>query len=62
MGRPAATRKALWLAAAAAGFAAIGALAKVLPDLSQDNLALVALLLPVWLGLALGFRWAMRRS
>ena len=60
LGRPAAMRKAFWVVATAAGFAAVGALAKVLPGLSQDNLALGALLLPAWIGLALGFRWAMR--
>jgi predicted membrane channel-forming protein YqfA (hemolysin III family) len=56
LGRPAATRKAFWLVAAAAGFAAIGVLAKVLPGLAQDNLMIGAFLLPVWLGLAVGFR------
>jgi hypothetical protein len=61
LGRPAAMRKAFWVVATAAGFAAIGALAKALPGLSQDNLALVVFLLPVWLGLASGFHWAMRR-
>ena len=62
LGRPAAMRTAFWLVIAAAGFAAIGVLAKVLPGLSQDNLALGAFLLPVWLGLAAGFRWAMHRG
>lgn len=62
LGRPAAMRKAFWVVATSAGFAAIGALAKALPGLSQDNLALVVFLLPVWLGLASGLRWAMRRS
>jgi hypothetical protein len=62
LGRPAAIRKAFWLMVAAAGFAAIGVLAKVIPGLSQDNLALGAFLLPVWLGLAAGFRWAMHRG
>jgi hypothetical protein len=62
MGRPGAMRKAFWVVATAAGFAAIGLLCKALPGLSQDNLVLVALLLPVWLGLALGCRWATRRG
>jgi len=62
LGWPAATRKALWVVAAAAGFAAIGVLVKALPGLSQDNLALAAFLLPVWLGLASGFRSLTRRS
>jgi hypothetical protein len=55
-------RKAFWVVATAAGFAAIGVVAKALPGLSQDNLVLVAFLLPVWIGLVLGFRWALRRS
>ena len=59
LGRPAATRKAFWVAATAACFAAIGLLAKALPGLSQDNLMLVAFLLPVWFGLASGFRSAL---
>jgi hypothetical protein len=62
LGRPAAIRKAFWVLATAAGFAAIGVLAKALPGLSQDNLILVAFFLPVWLGLALGFRWTVRSS
>ena len=62
LGRPAAMRKAFWVVATAAIFAAIGFLAKAIPGLSQDNLVLVAFLLPAWIGLALGFRWAMRRS
>jgi len=62
LGRPAAMRNAFWVVATATGFAAIGVLAKAIPGMSQDNLVLVAFLLPVWIGLALGFRWAMRRS
>jgi hypothetical protein len=62
LGRPAAMRKAFLVVATAAGFAALGVLAKAIPGLSQDNLVLVAFLLPVWLGLALGFRWAMRQN
>jgi hypothetical protein len=62
LARPAATRRAFWVAAAAAGLAAIGLVAKVVPSLSQDNLELALFLLPVWLGLAAGFRSAMRRS
>ena len=62
LGRPAAMRKAFWVVATATGFAAIGVLAKAIPGLSQDNLVLVAFLLPVWIGLALGFRWALRRN
>jgi hypothetical protein len=62
LGRPASVRKAFWVVATAAGFAAIGVIAKAFPGVSQDNLALVAFLLPVWMGLVLGFRWALRRS
>jgi hypothetical protein len=62
LGRAAATRKALWVAVAAAGFAAIGLVAKAFPGFSQDNLELVAFLLPVWLGLAAGLRSSTRRS
>jgi hypothetical protein len=61
LGRPAATRKAFWVTVSAAGFAALGLVAKALPGFAQDNLELVALLLPVWLGLAAGFRGAMWR-
>ena len=39
-----------------------GVLAKAIPGLSQDNLVLVAFLSPVWIGLALGLRCALRRS
>jgi hypothetical protein len=60
LGRPAAMRKAFWAIVAAAGFATIGVLAKVLPGLSQDNLVIAAFVLPVWLGLAVGFRLLMR--
>ena len=60
LGRPAALRKAFWIVAAAASFAAIDVLAKLIPGLSQDNLAIGAFLLPVWLGLAAGFRYLMR--
>jgi hypothetical protein len=62
LGRPAATRKAFWVTVSAAGFAALGLVAKALPGFAQDNLELVALLLPVWLGLAAGFRSSTRRS
>ena len=62
LGRPAAVRKAFWVAATAAGFAAIGILAKALPGLSQDNLILVAFCYRFGLAWPLGFRWAMRRT
>jgi len=62
MGRHRSMRRAFWVTAAAAGFAVIGLVCKALPGPAQDNLVLVAFLLPVWLGLAVGFRWAMRRG
>ena len=62
LGRPTGTRRAFWLAAAATGFAAIGLVAKALPGYSQDNLVFIAFFLPVWLGLAAGFRWASRQT
>jgi hypothetical protein len=62
LGWPAATRKALWVVVAAAGFATIGVLAKALPGLSQSNLELIVFLLPVWFGLAVGLRGATRRG
>jgi hypothetical protein len=49
-------RRAFLLAASAAGLAGLGLIVKMLPGHSQDNWALIALLLPVWLGMALGFR------
>lgn len=57
-----AARRALWLAASAAGLAGLGLAAKVLPGYAQDNWSLIALLLPVWGGMAIGFRWLMRQS
>jgi len=46
-GRPHAQR--VLVVATATGFAAIGVLAKAIPGMSQDNLVLVAFLLPVWI-------------
>ncbi len=57
-----AVRVAFWLSASAAGLAGLGLVAKILPGGSQDNWALMALLLPVWIGMALGFRWLSRHS
>jgi hypothetical protein len=61
-GRQAAIRKAFWLAVSAAGFAALGLLAKVLPGYSQDNMPFVVFFLPTWLGLVAGLRWLLRQS
>jgi hypothetical protein len=49
-------RAAFLVAASAAALSLLGLLAKVLPGVSQDNLAFIALLLPVWLGLAFALR------
>jgi hypothetical protein len=62
LGRPTAMRKAFWVVATAAAFAVIGVLSKAIPGLSQDNLALAAFMLPVWIGLTSGFRLVMRQS
>jgi hypothetical protein len=55
-GRSRAIRRGFVVAAAAAVAAAVGVLVKVLPGSTQDNLAFIVLLLPVWVGLALGLR------
>jgi hypothetical protein len=49
-------RSAAFIAAAAAGLAVTGVLAKVLPGTTQDNTAFLALFLPMWLGMAWGLR------
>jgi hypothetical protein len=49
-------RLAYRLAVGAAVLALVGAVAKVLPGLTQDNTAFLLLLVPVWLGMALGLR------
>ncbi|HEY4183804.1 MAG TPA: DUF4105 domain-containing protein [Polyangia bacterium] len=56
MGWPGATRKAFLVTAAATAFALAACLIKILPFAHQDNTALIALLLPVWAGMALGTR------
>jgi hypothetical protein len=54
-GRERAIRRAFWVAASAAAASILGLLLKVLPGFFlQDNVAFVALLLPLWMGLALG--------
>jgi hypothetical protein len=55
-GRPAATRKAFWIAASASALAAGGLLLKVTPWFRQDNLPLIGAFLPMWVGLAVGLR------
>jgi hypothetical protein len=52
--RERATRRAFYVAAAALAFAALGIVAKVLPGDAQDNSAFVALMVPLWAGMALG--------
>ena len=51
-----ARRPLLQVARAAVVLAVLGVLIKVIPGVRQDNGALVALMLPLWLGLALGAR------
>jgi hypothetical protein len=51
--RPSA-RAATVVAAAAAALSLLGLAAKLLPGIDQDNLAFIALLLPVWLGMTFG--------
>jgi hypothetical protein len=57
-GRPASARRALWVAATALAFALFGLLLKLLPGPAQDNVPWVALLLPIWIGMAAGLAWA----
>jgi hypothetical protein len=61
VGRPGATRKALFVTAAAFVLAVAAAIIKLLPVAPQDNAALIAMLLPLWLGMTLGIR-ALRRA
>jgi hypothetical protein len=56
-GRAGATRKAFWLAAAAAGAGVLGVLLKVLPWFDQHNGQIIAFTLPVLVGAALSTRW-----
>jgi hypothetical protein len=53
-GRAASIRRAFLLAATAAGLAALGLVLGALPAFAQDNRAFLALLLPIWAGLAAG--------
>jgi len=53
-------RRAFHLATSAAGLACAGLAAKIFPGYSQDNGALIALLLPVWFGMVMGARWQAR--
>jgi hypothetical protein len=61
-GRPAATRKAFLIVAAAAGASLLGLLLKALPWFVQDNSAFIALFLPFWGGLAFALRGLERRA
>jgi hypothetical protein len=56
LGWAGARRAAYWTAAAAAVLALVGIAAKILPGTTQDNAAFLALLIPLWLGLAWGLR------
>jgi hypothetical protein len=55
-GRRAATRAAFWIATAAAGLSAAGLLLKATPWFRQENLVLIGLFLPIWIGLTVGLR------
>lgn len=55
-GRATALRRAFLVAASAAALSSVGLIAKLLPGPAQDNLAFVALLLPLWAGMALALR------
>jgi hypothetical protein len=61
-GRARAVRRAYRLAGAAAVAAGLGVLAKALPGVHQDNTAFIALMLPLWLGLAAGLRLLGQRA
>ena len=56
LGWPGSRRLAYRLVVGAAVLALVGVVAKVLPGLTQDNTAFLLLLVPVWLGMALGLR------
>lgn len=62
LGNRKAARVSYWLAASAAVLACLGLAAKILPGYSQDNGSLIVLLLPVWCGMAAGFRWLTRHD
>ena len=55
-GKAEATRKAALAATAAAAASALGLVCKVLPWFDQRNAEIIALLLPLWAGMALGLR------
>jgi len=61
MGRPGATTKALFVTAAALVLAVAAAVVKLLPVAPQDNAALIAMVLPLWLGMTVGIA-ALRRA
>ena len=56
MMRGRAGRRTFWVAVAVAAAAVVGLAAKILPGVSQDNLAFILLFLPMWAGLAHGVR------
>jgi hypothetical protein len=61
MGRRRPVRWAFSIAGAAAALGILGLLLKVTPWFSQDNLPLIGLLLPVWVGMAVGL-WIFGRG
>jgi hypothetical protein len=61
-GRPASLRRAWFLAAGAAALSLLGLLLRLVGLVRQDNLAFVALFLPLWLGAAAGLYLLNRRN
>lgn len=59
-GRARSMQRAFWAVLLAAGLAMVGVLGKVLPGTAQDNVAWIALWLPIWLGMAAGLRFLMK--
>ncbi len=55
-GRPASSRRAYLVILSVLGASVLGLMCKPLPAFSQDNGAFIALMLPMWLGLAVALR------
>jgi hypothetical protein len=60
-GRPRALQRAWFLAAAAAALSILGLLLRLVGLIGQDNLAIVALFAPLWLGAAAGLHLLHKR-
>lgn len=60
--RPSAVRRATFLAAGAAALSLLGLLFRLVGLVRQDNLAFVALFLPLWAGIAAGLYFSYRRT